>query len=989
MKPTTRIHSKIVTLLVACLSLARLQAQAPHVADCERQLDADPGSKDAAYCLFLTASAPGEEQPGAEALVRAAERFPANPWLWYYRSKLAGVEETEEARLLGVAAQRFAAQGDVDGEVRARAEHFRLLDRLGRMDEGAGEAVTTTLLAAGAASELTQAIGKLAEARFLITRDVDLERALILSTAAQRSLFPGGPASQRQQCLTDLADAQFAVGRLRESQATYQSLVELAREQGAPFNEALARYGVLRSFRERQAEAPEPGSREVALDLARQALDVAVAAHNRGVEMRALSVLGQLVGGEEAREILDRCTAAAASSLERSYCLSVRARVLGPDDPAAAEVAVAAALSQAQAAGDARGVAYALRERIRLAWRTGSPDRAWSYTLEDLEKLEGMRDLQAESEVRAGFFSVLSTHYYLSAGYLFRSYLEHGDANALERAFEVDERLRARSLLDALSAASLSAPVTGSDPNLVRRRAAMRHRIAGLERRLRAPGLGRDEHAAGLAALARLAAQSSSLARESAARGEGKEAPQDTAFATVERLRAALRPDEVILSFQVAPWADMTGEFFGGAWLLRVSPGGARLFPLRDPLAERFELRSVVALLDGLAERRDSSEQEVLARLYEALFREAIDGLGPEVHRLIVVPDDVLHRVPFAALRPAPQALPLGLPLGLRYQLEVVPSATLWLRWREQAAAAAGSPALVFADPLVGSGRDLATSPVRAAVFDQARRLGALPGAREEGRAAALYLGGGSRLLIGDEASEAELKSLAGQPFAILHLAAHAIVDEAVPERSQILLAPGGEGEDGRLEAGEIAALPLAGKVVVLSACRSAGGSLVRGEGVMSLARAFFAAGARTVVASLWPLRDDAGAALFERFYRHLGSGLSVAQALRLAQGDRRRAGAQTYDWAGVIVLGDGDLVPLPGGRRHPVRPWVLILLSALAAASAAAVLWRVWRVRRVRRRRSGLAADRPAEAAGAAAPADKTLLRLAASRRRPSPPPA
>jgi hypothetical protein len=91
---------------------------------------------------------------------------------------------------------------------------------------------------------------------------------------------------------------------------------------------------------------------------------------------------------------------------------------------------------------------------------------------------------------------------------------------------------------------------------------------------------------------------------------------------------------------------------------------------------------------------------------------------------------------------------------------------------------------------------------------------------------------------------------------------------------------------------------------------------------VMGLARAFFQAGAQTVIASLWPLRDDDGAALFDRFYHHLAEGLSVAAALRAAQLDRIADGAPAYAWAGLVVLGEGDLVPMPEGRPAAMRLW-------------------------------------------------------------------
>ena len=110
----------------------------------------------------------------------------------------------------------------------------------------------------------------------------------------------------------------------------------------------------------------------------------------------------------------------------------------------------------------------------------------------------------------------------------------------------------------------------------------------------------------------------------------------------------------------------------------------------------------------------------------------------------------------------------------------------------------------------------------------------------------------------------------------------------------------------------------------------------------MSLARAFFQAGAHTVVASLWRLRDDEAADFFDRFYRHLGKGVSVAAALRSAQSDLIAEGAPAAAWAGLVVLGDGDMVPLPGGRKGTAIPLWAWALGGIGLLLGLAVLWRL-----------------------------------------------
>ncbi|HKH43590.1 MAG TPA: CHAT domain-containing protein, partial [Thermoanaerobaculia bacterium] len=370
---------------------------------------------------------------------------------------------------------------------------------------------------------------------------------------------------------------------------------------------------------------------------------------------------------------------------------------------------------------------------------------------------------------------------------------------------------------------------------------------------------------------------------------------------------------------------------------------------------DRVTLRPVVELFNGLFARRDGSEASPAAGLYRELLAKALGSLPPGVRRLVIVPDDVLHQLPFAALRESAKAEPLI----ARYEIAVVPSATLWLHWRKQGRETAPAPLLALADPVApGSGKGFvpqaAVARERAAVFGDAIRLGSLPFARREGRSAVRQLGGESLLQVGDAASEGFLKTADLRRFGILHFATHAVLDDQNPERSGVLLTPAPASEDGLLQIREIVPLSLDGRIVVLSSCRSASGTVLRGEGVMGLARAFFQAGAHTVVASLWPLRDDDGAALFDRFYHHLAQGQSVAAALRAAQLDRIADGAPGYAWAGLVVLGEGDLVPMPGGRPDPpVAPWVWITAGGAALLLLAAGAALAWKRRHPRKMKS------------------------------------
>jgi CHAT domain-containing protein len=305
-----------------------------------------------------------------------------------------------------------------------------------------------------------------------------------------------------------------------------------------------------------------------------------------------------------------------------------------------------------------------------------------------------------------------------------------------------------------------------------------------------------------------------------------------------------------------------------------------------------------------------------------------LSDLGGEISRLVIIPDGALHRLPFGALRGGPSREPLA----VRYEISLIPSASLWAHWKRTAPAELGPAVLALADPAIPGMESAQPAAERFASLTDGVRLGRRPHARDEARAVVRRIGGESRLLTGDEASERFLKETDLIQFGVLHFATHAVVDDREPQRSAIVLAPGSPEEDGLLQLREIVAMDLAGQIVVLSACSSVSGELTAGEGVVGLARGLFQAGARAVVGSLWPLRDDEAAILVEALAGELSRGASIGTALTAARRDRIAAGAPSAAWAGLVVLGDADLAPLPGGRE-PQTNWPLWGSLGLLAA--------------------------------------------------------
>ena len=390
-------------------------------------------------------------------------------------------------------------------------------------------------------------------------------------------------------------------------------------------------------------------------------------------------------------------------------------------------------------------------------------------------------------------------------------------------------------------------------------------------------------------------------------------------MAKVSEVQAALGPDEALLYFQQAYQQDFFGDFIGGSWLLVIGHDRTRVYRTADPLVVDRALPFFVDLLRptgaGEPEGAENGAEiaQAAAALGSGLLGEALAELETTVNRLIVVPDGDLQLLPFAALRDNAAAPPLA----TRFEIAIAPSATLWLERRRQPRAPAPPTVLALADP------------ARPSALHQ--NLPPLPAARGEARDAVRRLGGKSALWLGAEASEAALLAADLEAFGLLHLAAHGIREKghARGEDAAIVLGEGG-GADGLLRAAEVYRLKLRGQAVVLSACRSADGDVLAGEGALSLAHAFYGAGARTVVASLWPLGDQGARRFFERFYRQLAAGRPASAALATAQRESLADGLPSRTWAGLVLLGDPDftLAPIPAG--WPKGLLYLALVGAL-----------------------------------------------------------
>jgi CHAT domain-containing protein/tetratricopeptide (TPR) repeat protein len=235
---------------------------------------------------------------------------------------------------------------------------------------------------------------------------------------------------------------------------------------------------------------------------------------------------------------------------------------------------------------------------------------------------------------------------------------------------------------------------------------------------------------------------------------------------------------------------------------------------------------------------------------------------------LTIVPQGPLLNVSFAALQNAQ-----GRYLLEDYALHYAPAgAVLQFTAPKKRADARTGPMLLVSDPAVPKLTNLD------------RPLPRLPGARSEASQIARLVPASRLTVLQDGvATEARTRDLVSGK-AVLHFATHAIVKDSDPFASFLALGPStGGGNDGMLTSQEVYGLDLNADLVVLSACRSAGGS-VTGDGISAFARAFIYAGTASLVASLWDVADEPTNRLLPDFYRTWLNGNSKSRALRAAQ---------------------------------------------------------------------------------------------------------
>ncbi len=356
-------------------------------------------------------------------------------------------------------------------------------------------------------------------------------------------------------------------------------------------------------------------------------------------------------------------------------------------------------------------------------------------------------------------------------------------------------------------------------------------------------------------------------------------------------------------------------EYFVGEqhiYLLSITADEVRFLRLEND----FSLEEQIETLRQALYDKNDNFIPIASRLYQKLLQ----PLGPLRQRLLIIPDGRLHYLPFEILltqRADSSANFAKLPYLLRqHTVSYNYSVLLWQQMQSRSyhtkrllAIAPSFP--VFDQSLVSRENDLGQL-----VFNQqeARQISALFSAD---------------MLLDSAATLSSFWQRAPQ-YSMLHLATHAKLDDQRGDYSYLaFFGVNDTTQRAKLYVKDLYNLQLPVDMVVLSACETGIGKLRNGEGVISLARGFTYAGAKSLITSLWTVNDRSTAQLMTAFYKNLKAGMSKDEAMRTAKLSflDSQAGSHPYFWAGFIPLGDMQALPVKYGKW-----WWIVLAIGLTA---------------------------------------------------------
>jgi CHAT domain-containing protein/Tfp pilus assembly protein PilF len=727
--------------------------------------------------------------------------------------------------------------------------------------------------------------------------------------------------------LTNIGALHYRLGDAQQALDYYDQALPLRRKAGAIAGQAI-------TLTNMGAAHLSLGNAQRAMDYLKQALSLTQDGQSRPEEAQTLTMLAAassaMGDNQQALEYLHRGLELWRAIGERQGESSALIRIgrihRDQGESRLALKCLEDALRIARDIGETGNEAVALAEIARVNRDLGDLDQALNRIETALNLVETLRARIRTDDLRASFLASKHNDYEFYIDLLMELRRLRPAAGYDTLAFEASERARGRNLLQVLSAMR-SDIHQGVDPLLLERQRSLQRRINAKERlRLRLVGGNQIEKSAEIEKeLRALLAEHQEI--------QGQMLIQSPRYAALtnpvplklkEIQRQSLDRDTLLLEYAL-------GEERSFLWA--VTPTSLRAYALPG----RAEIEAVALRAYGLLTRSNQRQYTGSSELAAAeLSRMILGPVAAELgrKRLAIVSDGVLQYMPFGAL-PAPDsagAAPKWRPLIVDHEVVSLPSASVLATMRREMSERprAARTVAVFSDPVFNpedprvnqakvhgekSNRDQSKTEsdlARSAEETGLTSFERLIHTRKEADAiVALATPEQGFKALDFTASRATVTSAGLDQYRIVHFATHGLLNSRNPELSGIVLSlvdEAGHAQDGFLRAYEIYNLKLNADLVVLSACGTALGKEIKGEGLAGLTRGFMYAGTPRVIASLWNVRDEATAELMKRFYRNmLVDKLSPAAALREAQISMWREPRWTapYYWAGFALQGE------------------------------------------------------------------------------------
>lgn len=587
-------------------------------------------------------------------------------------------------------------------------------------------------------------------------------------------------------------------------------------------------------------------------------------------------------------------------------------------------------------------------------------DEAGIYLQRSIALTEQLRENAASKDLRSSFLASVHDRYETYVEWLMQLHARQPDKQFDVTAFEASELGRARSLLDSLKDYQRELRQAADPALLVEEEKLQKAEQQLLDKRakLYSENGAPEEREKVESELTQIRAQYETLEAQINSSTKYNNLMRPTPLKLADIRKQITDSETMLLEYSL-------GSQKSYLWVVTVE--GFASYELPDKKTIEKAAHKLATLLTS-PQTNPAQEAELRAAIAEVsslLLDPVADKLHS--HRLIIVADGILQYIPFQVLT---SPLKGNEDLSAHYEIVNAPSASSLALVQQEAVSRPVAPNLLaaFGDPVLASNYDAQAASIdrqepgeRLAGNHQQRgledkkeeslepsKLGDLFFAKQELNEILKLVPADESIIYSDfKATRENLLSVDLSQYRILHFATHGRLDAKQPELSGLVLSlvdRNGQQVNGFVGLADIYHLRAPVDLVVLSACRTALGEEMRGEGLNGLTRGFMHAGASTVVASLWKADDEATAELMKHFYNNmLQLGMTPAAALRAAQNTIRQEPQwrSPYYWAAFTLQGEYRRViksTPPAGAL--MRTKIIVGGTVLAFLAGAAWWW-------------------------------------------------